>query len=210
MRTSKIENIKLKEKIYSDLVAATFFDFSLLFSLILAVFILPTNKISTTFYLIYGLFYLFQKIAEFVLINNLFFTLIEEKKKSVLDDLEKKKVKAFSAVFVVLSPLSVPYFLLEFLYENIKNQKNKLFLISKPFRYKLFKVSQVFFSPKTQKEVFQPIISDWDEEIFEALKENKDANLFMINVRNTYGFIMAMWQKSPLGDLLEYVRKSES
>ncbi len=77
-------------------------------------------------------------------------------------------------------------------------------------RYNLLRLSGHLFSSKTQKEVFLPAMADWDEEIFEALKENKDANLFMINVRNTYGFIIAMWQKSPLGDLLEYVRKFAS
>jgi hypothetical protein len=50
-------------------------------------------------------------------------------------------------------------------------------------------------------------MAEWDEEIFEALNKNKDANLFIINVRNTYGFIVAMCQKSPLGDLIEFVRK---
>ena len=53
-------------------------------------------------------------------------------------------------------------------------------------------------------------MADWDEEIYEALNINKDASLFMINARNTYAFILAMWQKSPIGDLIEYVRKFAS
>ncbi len=44
----------------------------------------------------------------------------------------------------------------------------------------------------------------------QALEENKDARLRMINVRYTYAFIIAIWQKSPLGDLIEYVRKIAS
>ena len=93
------------------------------------------------------------------------------------------------------------------LVKNAKTQKVDIFT---PSRYKTLKITSILFSAKTQNEIFLPAMSDWDEEIFEALKENKDANLFMINVRNTYGFIMAMWQKSPLGDLLEYVRKIAS
>jgi hypothetical protein len=92
----------------------------------------------------------------------------------------------------------------------IRNHRIDESNITKSFRYKLLKFTALLFSAKTQKEIFKPAIAEWDEEIFEALKQNKDANLFMINVRNTYGFIMAMWQKSPLGDLLEYVRKIAS
>jgi hypothetical protein len=96
------------------------------------------------------------------------------------------------------------------LVDSIKNRKSIELKLSQPSRYKLLKLSSFLFSARTCKEVFLTAMADWDEEIFEALKENKDANLFMINVRNTYGFIMAMWQKSPLGDLLEYVRKIAS
>jgi hypothetical protein len=79
-----------------------------------------------------------------------------------------------------------------------------------PKHYKFLRLSETLFSMMTQKEVFEQLIADWDFEIYEVLQKDKDANLFMINVRNTYGFIMAMWQKSPLGDLLEYVRKIAS
>jgi hypothetical protein len=89
-----------------------------------------------------------------------------------------------------------------------KTGRNKITTL--PYRYRLIKLTKIMFSTKTQKEVFLTAMAEWDEEIYEVLKENKDANLFMINVRNTYGFIMAMWQKSPLGDLIEYVRKIAS
>ena len=36
---------------------------------------------------------------------------------------------------------------------------------------------------------------------------NKNIQLLMINLRNTYGFIIAIWQKSPIGDLIEFVVK---
>jgi len=89
----------------------------------------------------------------------------------------------------------------------IKNRKAKKSEIKSPYRYKLLKLSGILFSPKTQTEVFLPAMADWDEEIYEALKKDKDANLFMINVRYTYAFLAAMWQKSPIGDLIEFVVK---
>jgi hypothetical protein len=94
--------------------------------------------------------------------------------------------------------------------ELIKSNTSKKSEITSPYRYKWLKITEFSFSAKTQKDTFEPAMADWDEEIFEALQENKDARLFMINLRNTYGYILAMWQKSPIGDLLEYVRKFAS
>jgi hypothetical protein len=100
-----------------------------------------------------------------------------------------------------------------FIYEKRKfgrvNQTKRVSL-EQPLFTRFLRISGFLFNSKTQKDTFELIVADWQEEYFEALKENKDANLLMINVRNTYGFIMAMWQKSPLGDLLEYVRKIAS
>jgi hypothetical protein len=76
-----------------------------------------------------------------------------------------------------------------------------------PGRYQLLKISEIFFSAETQKEVFLQAMIDWDEEIYEVLEKNKNASLFMINARNTYAFLAAMWQKSPLGDLIEFIGK---
>jgi hypothetical protein len=71
-------------------------------------------------------------------------------------------------------------------------------------------ISKFLFSAKTQKDTFEPIVADWQEEYFEALHKKEIWKVRWINVRYTYAFIMAMWQKSPLGDLLEYVRKIAS
>ena len=90
----------------------------------------------------------------------------------------------------------------------ITNRETQESKIAKPSRYKLLKLSEFFFSTRTQKEVFLQVMADWDEEIYEALKNDKDVNLFMINVRNIYSFLVVMWQKSPIGDLIEFVRKS--
>jgi hypothetical protein len=86
---------------------------------------------------------------------------------------------------------------------------DKLGIYNTP-NYYFSKTSNFFFSIKTQKDTFEPIVADWQEEYFEALHKKEIWKARWINVRYTYGFIMAMWQKSPLGDLLEYVRKIAS
>jgi len=93
------------------------------------------------------------------------------------------------------------------LYRNEKLPVTGLGKIANPSRYKLLKMSEILFSAKTQKEVFLSVMADWDEEIFEALKKDKDVNLLMINARNTYAFLAAMWQKSLIGNLIEFVVK---
>ena len=64
-----------------------------------------------------------------------------------------------------------------------------------------------FYSDKIQKEVFDPIVADWQEEYFEALFKKEIWKARWINVRYTYAFIITMWQKSPMGDLIEFIRK---
>jgi hypothetical protein len=92
-----------------------------------------------------------------------------------------------------------------YIYEQIKNRKP-----IKPKRFILLKISEIFYTGKTQKNTFEPIAADWQEEYFEALHKKEIWKAHWINIRYTYAFIMAMWQKSPLGDLLEYVRKIAS
>ncbi len=64
-----------------------------------------------------------------------------------------------------------------------------------------------FYSQKIKKQVFEPIIADWQEEFFEALFKKEIWKARWINVRYTYAFLASMWQKSPIGDLIEFVRK---
>ena len=71
----------------------------------------------------------------------------------------------------------------------------------------LFKISYFLFSSKTQKEIFEPILSDWQEEYFEALFKKEIWKARWINVRYTYAFLAAMWAKSPIGDLIEFISK---
>ena len=91
--------------------------------------------------------------------------------------------------------------LTKFFHERVASK----FMIS--YDYKLLKVTEFLFSPKTQKEVFQPIAADWNEEYFEALFKQEIWKARWINVRYTYAFIVTMWQKSPIGDLIEFISK---
>jgi hypothetical protein len=114
----------------------------------------------------------------------------------------------FKNIFFLL-PFVCVFLLINFLKIVLITPISKM-KIYRPYNYFWLSFTKCIFSSKTQKDTFEPAIAEWDFEIYEALKENKDSSLFMINVRNTYGFIMAMWQKSPLGDLIEYVRKIAS
>ncbi len=67
--------------------------------------------------------------------------------------------------------------------------------------------SEFCFSKKNNKEVFTPLVADWQEEYFEALFKKENWKARWINVRYTYAFLTAMWQKSPIGDLIEFVVK---
>jgi len=71
----------------------------------------------------------------------------------------------------------------------------------------LLQLSSFLYSAKTCKEVFEPIIVDWQEEFFEALFKKEIWKARWINVRYTYAFLAAMWQKSPIGDLIEFISK---
>lgn len=79
--------------------------------------------------------------------------------------------------------------------------------LNKPRHYKLFKISEFLYSTKTQREIFEPVIADWQEEYFEALSKEEVWKARWINVRYTYAFLGAMWQKSPFGDLIEFISK---
>lgn len=75
-----------------------------------------------------------------------------------------------------------------------------------PSRFWL-KLVLFLYSSKDVKEVFEPIASDWQEEYFEVLSKKEIWKTRWINVRYTYAFLLAMWQKSPIGDLIEFILK---
>jgi len=71
----------------------------------------------------------------------------------------------------------------------------------------LISISTFCFSSKNNEEMFKPIVADWQEEYFEALFKKEIWKARWINVRYTYAFLGAMWQKSPIGNLIEFVSK---
>ena len=55
--------------------------------------------------------------------------------------------------------------------------------------------------------VFEPLKLDWQNELLEAKLRNQTWKAMQINIRYSYAFLAAMWQKSPIGDLIEFVSK---
>ena len=80
-------------------------------------------------------------------------------------------------------------------------------IIQIPTNVKLLMICRFFYSANNQKEVFEPIAADWQEEYFEALFKKEIWKVRWINVRYTYAFFAAMWQKSPIGDFIEFISK---
>ena len=91
--------------------------------------------------------------------------------------------------------------------EFYKNHKGLNSLLHKSFQHNLLKITEFLFSAKIQKEIFEPITVDWHEEYFEALFKKEIWKARWMNMRYTYAFFAAMWQKSPIGDLIEFVNK---
>lgn len=83
-------------------------------------------------------------------------------------------------------------------------------VFSIPLSSNTLKMSSFLCAKKTQKDTFEPIVADWQEEYFEALFKKEIWKARWINIRYTYAFLSAMWQKSPIGDLIEFVRKIAS
>ncbi len=88
-----------------------------------------------------------------------------------------------------------------------KNAIKSLKIARFRFPSRLLRISGVLFSSKNQNEVFEPITLDWQEEYFEALSNKEIWKARWINVQYTYAFLLSMWQKSPIGDLFEFILK---
>lgn len=90
----------------------------------------------------------------------------------------------------------------------IREQLNRnATIINTPHRYKLLKLTRLIFSAKTQQEIFEQNMADWDFEIYDALESEENYRLLMINIRHIYSFFLVLWLISPIGDLIEFVCK---
>jgi hypothetical protein len=74
----------------------------------------------------------------------------------------------------------------------------------------LWEIPNLFYSSRTKENIFEPLKTDWQDELTNAKLQNQTLKIVEINIRYSMAFISAMIQKSPLGDLLEYVRKFAS
>jgi hypothetical protein len=71
----------------------------------------------------------------------------------------------------------------------------------------LMESPSLFYSLKTKETVFDPIRADWQDELAEAKQKREVWKAVQINIRYSFAFVAAMLLKSPLGDLIELVRK---
>lgn len=90
---------------------------------------------------------------------------------------------------------------------SLKESQNEKIKLISPLGNKLLMISGFLFSKINQKEVFEAVVADWQEEYFEALFKKEIWKARWINVRYTYAFLAAMWMKSPIGDLIQFVIK---
>jgi hypothetical protein len=158
-------------------------------------FLLPSFKIGLLILFLYGVSVYF--VVRFIL------NIHENLEPRGIESINKTKLFLVSCISSAILPFSLPILFVWGVLITLKN----VFKESDSVNYRLLELTAFLYSTKTQKEVFEPCVADWNEEIYESLKKNKDASLFMINVRNTYAFLTAMWQKSPIGDLIEFVVK---
>lgn len=91
--------------------------------------------------------------------------------------------------------------------ETSKKELQQINIIKYSLSTELLRIVDFLYSNETYENVFLRVVGDWREEYFEALFKKEIWKARWINVRYTYAFIIAMWQKSPIGDLIEFVSK---
>ena len=120
----------------------------------------------------------------------------------IIENLSKDFWSSFLGItFVISETINIPFSLIMLIYLNFGKATHISSLL------KLSKLTNFLYSPKNQKEIFEAIIADWQEEYFEALLKKEIWKARWINVRYTCAFLAAMWQKSSIGDLIEFISK---
>jgi hypothetical protein len=72
---------------------------------------------------------------------------------------------------------------------------------------KLLAIADFLFKKQTVEGVFNQIVVDWRNDYFDALSEKRNWKARWISFRGHYEFYSAMFKQSPIGDLIEEVRK---
>lgn len=151
---------------------------------------------------------IFKKLNRFRSSNMFFFvgwifavTLISFSLKKIFS-VDPSTYDFFTSILSVLTG-----FLLTYDFGNVLSRRRNRNISSLSPSSSLIKVSELLFSSKTQKEVFNPIVAEWHYEYFEDLKNKRFIKSKLTNLRWTYHFLVAMWQKSPIGDLIEFISK---
>lgn len=76
-----------------------------------------------------------------------------------------------------------------------------------PLSRRFSKITSFLFSEETQEEVFDPIEADWNKELFDSLEQNAFWKARWITVKYIYFSIKTMLLISPIGDLIEFIKK---
>ncbi|MBA3335475.1 MAG: hypothetical protein H0T08_07690 [Acidobacteria bacterium] len=141
-----------------------------------------------------------------VILANLFTSLVTTTvdwivSKIILPDTLKTVFK-----FIILLPASfwAGKYLVPYILDILLSKKS---LTNYAVGFRLLSIINFLYSRKNQKEVFEPLFADWQEEYFEALFKKEIWKARWINLRYTYAFLTAMWQKSPIGDFIEFISK---
>ncbi len=154
------------------------------------------------FFTVYFIVFFAFIISNIITIKKLIYTFIETRKLISFDEDIKIERREIIDVGMEILFKHIDESQKTFVQNKIKTKK-----ISKLWSSKLLSFTGFLYAPKTQKEVFEATVADWQEEYFEALFKKEIWKARWINVRYTYAFLIAMWQKSPIGDLIEFVRK---
>lgn len=77
-----------------------------------------------------------------------------------------------------------------------------MLLFSAPLIF-LWEIPNMFYSPRTKQMIFEPLKADWQEELYEAKLRKQTWKALEINIRYSFAFVAAMFQKTPVGNLIE-------
>lgn len=87
------------------------------------------------------------------------------------------------------------------------SQEQKSLYLNGSLSSKMLKISAFLYSKKTHEQVFKPFCGDWEEEWRDALFKKEFKRAYWINVRDFCTFLVMMIQRTPVKDLIEFIKK---